>query len=153
MPRARSINQDQRLTAAAPENGSGCFSAYWIPPLAALFIACLLAIFALKAPLQTAALNNEMSVSPAATSTPNLQTGNQPLPVVTQSLPVADNSVLVVPTSAVDTNVVNEAPKTSNNPFFSFTIASSPPGGISPIFSKEVQYWANDIVRWANESS
>ena len=152
MPRARSINQDQRQTAAAPENGSGCFSAYWIPPLAALFIACLLAIFALKAPLQTAALNNEMSVSPAATSTPSPQSVNPPLPVVTQGLPVADNSVLVVPTSALDTNVVNEAPKTSNNPFFSFTIASSPTG-ISPIFSKEVQYWANDIVRWANESS
>ena len=51
MPRARPINQDQRQTAAASENGSGCFSVYWMPPLAALFIACVLAIFALKAPL------------------------------------------------------------------------------------------------------
>ncbi len=25
--------------------------------------------------------------------------------------------------------------------------------GISPIFTREVQYWANDIIRWANASS
>lgn len=35
------------------------------------------------------------------------------------------------------------------------TSASSPgiPGSISPIFTKEVQYWAGNIVRWANASS
>jgi soluble lytic murein transglycosylase-like protein len=152
MPRARSISQDQRQTAAASEDGSGCLSFYWMPPLAALFIACLLAIFALRAPLQTSALNNEMLVSPIATSTPLPSTGNLSLPVVTPALPVADNSALVVPTSSIDMNIVKEAPKTSNNPFFSFTIPASPTI-ISPVFSKEVQYWAKDIVRWANEAS
>jgi soluble lytic murein transglycosylase-like protein len=155
MPRARSISQDQWQTAAASENGSGCLSVYWLPPLAALFIAASLAIFALRAPLPTSALNNELSASPAVTLTPIPQTGNLPspvLPVVTQGLPVADNSALVVPTSSADTTVISEAPNTSTNPLFSFTIPGSPTV-ISPVFSKEVQYWAKDIVKWANESS
>ena len=155
MPRARSISQDQWQTAAASENGSGCLSVYWMPPLAALFIAALLAVFALRAPLPTSALNNELSTSPIVTLTPIPQTGSLPapvLPVVTQSLPVADNSALVVPTSSADTTVAGQAPKASTNPFFSFTIPESPTA-ISPVFSKEVQYWAKDIVRWANESS
>lgn len=152
MPRARSISQDQRQTAAASEMGSGCFSVFWMPPLAALFIACLLAIFALRAPLQTAALNEVRSASPISTPIP--QTESLSLPIATQGLPVADNSSLVVPTSALNTDVVNGAPRTSNNPFFEFTVASAPSStGISPIFSREVQYWANDIVRWANEAS
>jgi soluble lytic murein transglycosylase-like protein len=32
-------------------------------------------------------------------------------------------------------------------------VSNSTVNGISPIFSREVQYWAKDIVRWANESS
>jgi soluble lytic murein transglycosylase-like protein len=126
-----------------------------MPPLAALFIAALLAIFALRAPLPTSALNNELSASPAVTLTPVSQTGSlssPALPVVTQSLPVADNSALVLPASSADTSAAVEAPQTSTNPLFSFTIPSAPTV-ISPLFSKEVQYWAKDIVRWANESS
>jgi hypothetical protein len=92
MPRARSINQDQWRTAAASENGSGCFPVYWMPPLAALFIACLLAIFALRAPLQTSALHSDL-MEPILASTPIPQSNNQPLPVVTQGVPVADNTI------------------------------------------------------------
>ena len=153
MPRARSINQDPRQTAAAYEDGSGCLSFYWMPPLAALLIAGLLAIFALRAPLQTSALRNQLPASPALTSNP--QTENLDLPMATQVLPVADNSIAAAPTSDLSVNTLNqEAPKTSNNPLFEFTIASAPSStGISPIFSREVQHWANDIVRWANETS
>jgi soluble lytic murein transglycosylase-like protein len=140
MPRARSIYQDQRQTAAASVNGSGCFSVYWMPPLAALFIACLLAILALRAPLHTSALNNEAPVFPASAS--QLPTDSLSLPVATQELPVADNTNLVV----------DNAPRTSNNPFFEFTIAAAP-NVISPVFTKEIQHWANDIVRWAGEAS
>jgi hypothetical protein len=149
MPRARPISQDQRQTAAASENGSGCFSVYMMPPLAALFIACMLAIFALRAPLHTSALTDVVPVSPALTPVP--QSGDMSLPVVTPALPVADNTNLVVPSSGVNTS----APKTSNNPFFEFTVGSAPLSvpGISPIFTKEVQHWAKDIVRWANEAS
>ena len=139
MPRARSINQDPRRTAAAYENGSGCFSFYWIPPLAALFIACLLAVFALKAPTQTSALLVDTPISSA---------DNLVLPIVTQELPVADNTNLVVSNSGLS---ANESSQSSNNPLFSFSIASST--GLSPIFTKEIQYWAKDIVRWANASS
>jgi soluble lytic murein transglycosylase-like protein len=103
MPRARYIGQDQRQTAAASENGSGCLSVYWLPPLAALFIAFMLAAFALNVPNQTSALISNAPV-PAAS----------PL-----ALPAANN-----------------------------TGASS--GGISPIFTREIQYWSKDIVRWAN---
>lgn len=148
MPRARSISQDQWQTAAASENGSGCLSVYWMPPLAALLIAALLAIFALRAPLPTSALNNERSASPAVTLTPVPQTSGLPSPV----LPVVAQNLPMVPTSSADTTVVSAAPQTSTNPLFSFTIPSAT-AMISPVFSKEVQYWAKDIARWANESS
>jgi soluble lytic murein transglycosylase-like protein len=125
-----------------------------MPPLAALFIACLLAIFALKAPLPTSAMRGELPLQPAAAPTVQLPTESLPLPVVTPSLPVVDNSALVVPTSSIDMNVASEPPKSSNNPLFEFTVASAPSHtGISPIFSREVQYWANDILRWASEAS
>src|SRR5215217_2130424 len=116
MPRARSINQDQRQAAAASENGSGCLSVYWMPPLAALFIACMLAVFALRAPLHTSALNDVVTVATSQPSNP--QAGDLSLPIVTPVLPVADNTNLVVPSSGVDTTAANPAPRTSNNPFF-----------------------------------
>jgi soluble lytic murein transglycosylase-like protein len=96
-----------------------------MPPLAALFIACLLAIFALRAPLPTSALDDDPSLQPE-----------------TQALPVADNTNLVV----------DHAPQSSNNPLFEFTVAEAP-NVISPIFTKEIQYWAKDIVRWAHAAS
>jgi len=108
MPRARYIGQDQRQTAAASENGSGCLSIYWLPPLAAMFIAFLLAAFALNVPNQTSALIN-----------------SAPIPTSNSS------------TAAFAIN--NSSAATSN--------------GISPIFTREVQYWSKDIVRWANAAS
>ena len=119
MPRARSMYHEPRQTAAASESGSGCFSVYWMPPLAALFIGCLLAAFALNIPTQTSALPI-----------------NTPVP---QVLPVADNSALVAPAQG------------SNTSLFELPSSSSPTtNGISPIFTREVQYWGKDIVRWAN---
>jgi soluble lytic murein transglycosylase-like protein len=103
MPRARYIGQDQRQTAAASEYGSGCLPVYWLPPFAALFIALMLAAFALNVPNQTSALFSNAPV----------QAANPP------ALPAANN-----------------------------TGASS--SGISPIFTREIQYWSKDIVRWAN---
>ncbi|HJS20029.1 MAG TPA: transglycosylase SLT domain-containing protein [Anaerolineales bacterium] len=116
MPRARSINQDPGQTAAASENGSGCFSVYWLSPLAALFITFLLAAFALNAPIQTSALMIDM-------------------PALEQTL--------VVPT-----------PQGFLSSLFDFSSSpSSSTSGISPIFTREVQYWGKDIVRWANAAS
>lgn len=119
MSRARSMYQDPRQTAAASENGSGCFSVYWMPPLAAILITCLLAAFALNAPIQTSALLVDTTLPTTILATP----------AVAQVLPVADNSVAVVQSSALST------------------------GGISPIFTREIQYWSRDIVRWANAAS
>ncbi len=72
---------------AAPEEveGSGCFSAYLLPPLMVLLVGGLLAYFALKG-----------------------------TPTRAPALPAAS--------------------------------------GISPIFRAEVQFWAESIVRWANEA-
>jgi soluble lytic murein transglycosylase-like protein len=80
-----------------------------LPPLAALVIACLVAIVALKTPLSPSAL-------PVSNSTMLLQSSAPP--------------VLSLP---------------SNN--------AATSSGISPIFTKEVQHWGNDIVRWANAAS
>jgi soluble lytic murein transglycosylase-like protein len=59
MPRARYLGQeDPQPAAAAAENGSGGLSVYWLPPLAAVFIAFLLAAFALNVPNESSALIN-----------------------------------------------------------------------------------------------
>jgi hypothetical protein len=55
MSRARPQTHAEWQTAAAYENGSGCFSAYLIPPLAVLVIAGLLTLLALNTPTPTAA--------------------------------------------------------------------------------------------------
>lgn len=107
MSRARSQTFEARQTALPSKNGSGCLSFYVLPPLAALVIAGLVAIIALKSPL-----------SPRA-------------------LPVS-NSTMVLQ---------NAAPP----PTWSFgSDHSTSASGISPIFTKEVQHWGRDIVRWAN---
>jgi len=56
MPRARTQQYDNRQTAAADDNASGCLSFYALPPLAVLLIACLLTTLTLNSPSQTAAL-------------------------------------------------------------------------------------------------
>lgn len=111
MSRARFLYEDQRQTAAAPEDGSGCLSVYWLPPVAALVIIVLLAAFALTIPLQTSVFPIKAANPPASISS-----------------------------DAAQSSVVN------NNQAISAS-------GISPIFTPEIQYWAKDIVRWANAAS
>ncbi len=115
MPRARSITKAPRQTAAASDDGRGCFSFYWIPPLAALFIACMVAVFALNIPNRTSALPIDASLSQA------------------------DSPSFPLPTPD------------SITPFFELTASTS--NKISPIFTKQIQYWSNDIVRWANAAT
>jgi soluble lytic murein transglycosylase-like protein len=69
MPRARYIGQESQPAAAAPENGRGGLSVYWLPPLAAIFIAFLLAAFALNVPNQTSALITNAPVQATNSST------------------------------------------------------------------------------------
>jgi soluble lytic murein transglycosylase-like protein len=108
MPRARYLDEEIQPAAAASENGRGGISVYWLPPLAAVFIAFLLAAFALNVPNQTSALIS--------------------------SAPVQDAN------SATTVFGVNNT-------------GASPSSGISPIFTRQVQYWSKDIVRWANAAS
>ena len=144
MPRARSHNQDDWQTAAASETGSGCLSFYVLPPLAALVIVGFVAIVALKSSLTPRAL-------PMNDSTMLLQTAAPPLShVLPGQAPAVVTQSLVSPTQApgqfLETGVVT--------PIWSFAsdkVSSS--SGLSPIFTKEVQHWGGDIVRWANAAS
>lgn len=132
MPRARSQTQDDWQTAAASETGSGCLSFYTLPPLAALIIAGFVALVALKSPLTPKAL--PMAVHD---STVLIQTAAPP---TSNGLPGQ------APGQFPETGAVT--------PIWSFAsdhVTSS--SGLSPIFTKEVQQWGNDIVRWANASS
>ena len=107
MPRARPQTHHVWQTAAAYENGSGCFSSYLLPPLAVLVIAGLLTLLALNTPTPTAAL---LADSPTPLQQPSEQ---------------------MTPAAVLPLN------------------RSSSPTGLSPIFTEEVQHWANEIVRWS----
>jgi hypothetical protein len=132
MPRARFQNQDDWQTAVASETGSGCLSFYMIPPLAVLVIAGFLTMLALHSPISTSALrmdNPTSSIQPALSINNNLSSPTQ------------------VPATSTENSTVT-------TPLWSFTINSSvSPGGLSPIFTQEVQHWSGDIVRWAGVSS
>ena len=125
MPRARSHIQNDWQTAAASETGSGCLSFYVLPPLAALVIVGLVAFVALKSSLTPRAL-------PLSDSTMAIE----------NAAPVSD---LAFGQSAQSGGV------TPIWPFGSDKAAST--SGISPVFTKEIQHWGKDIVRWANAAS
>jgi len=86
MSRARTQTHDEWQTAAAYENGSGCFSAYLIPPLAVLVIAGLLTLLALNTPTPTAAL-------PADSPTPLIQSTDPSINSPEQITPAAIFSI------------------------------------------------------------
>ena len=119
MSRARYLNKDPRQTAAASEDGSGCFSIYLLTPIAALSIVVGLAFFALRAPIPTGALPMNASI--------------------TNTMPTAPLSAEIESAGSSTTSL--------------FQISNSVTPGISPIFTKQIQHWGSDIVRWASASS
>ena len=119
MSRARFLNKDPRQTAAASQHGSGCFSIYFLTPIAALFIVVVLAFFALRAPIPTSALRL-----------------HEP---ITNTIPTAPLSAVVGPADDSTTSL--------------FEISDSSSPVLSPIFTKQIQHWGSDIVRWASASS
>src|SRR5512140_407710 len=128
MPRARFHNQYDWQTAAASENGSGCFSFYILPPLAALVIIGFVAFIAFKLPFSSAAL-------PVSNST-----------MLFQNAAPAANQDQISPTQFPNTGAVT--------PIWSFASDKVPSAsGLSPVFTKEVQHWGNDIIHWANAAS
>src|SRR3972149_12213233 len=132
MSRARPQTHDEWQTAAANENGSGCLSGYLIPPLAVLVIAGFLTLLALNTPIPTAAL-------PADSPTPLIQ-------------PAALS--IEGPTSPTQPSALSMSSPEQMIPAAIFSVdGSTSPIGLSPIFTKEVEHWANDILRWAAAAS
>jgi soluble lytic murein transglycosylase-like protein len=70
-------------------------------------------------------------------------------PLSPAAMPVS-NSTLLIQNSAQVPAAVNPTPIWS---FASDAEGSITASGLSPIFTKEVQHWANDIVRWASDAS
>ena len=128
MPRARYLNKDPWQTAAASEYGSSCFSSFLLPPFAALLIICMLTVFALNATVPTSAL------------------------LMNPSVAVTDNTSYNAPTPFTGESVVIDSTGGSSTPLFEISTSSST-DGISPIFTKQIQYWESDIVRWASAST
>ena len=120
MSRARFHDQEDWQTAVASETGSGCLSLYVLPPLAALLIAGLVAFVALKSPL-----------SPSA------------LPINNSTMVLQESAAPVAPADAAAGGVIPIWGSPDGN-------APAASSGLSPIFTKEIQHWGKDIVRWAN---
>ena len=135
MPRARFQNQDDWQTAAAYETGSGCLSFYMLPVLAVLVIAGFLTVLALNSPVST--------VQPPMSQLNNVVSPTQAF------VPAVDNSVVPSPDSALS---ITQPEVTT--PLWNFLVDNSTSsGGLSPIFTPEIQYWRADIIRWANAAS
>ena len=148
MPRARFQDQDDWQTAAASETGSGCLSFYVLPPLAALVIVGFVAFVALKSPLSPAAL-------PVSNSTMLLQTSAPPANNLIPPTQVPGAAAQNPASPAQPSGLSMEFPETGVvTPIWSFASDESiSPSGLSPVFTKEVQHWGNDIVRWATAAS
>ena len=70
-------------------------------------------------------------------------------PLTPAALPI-NNSTIVLQNSAAPNTTVN--PPGGVTPIWGSpdSNVSSSSSGLSPIFTKEIQHWGNDIVRWAN---
>ena len=144
MPRARFQNQDDRQTAAAYETGSGCLSFYVLPVLAVFVIVGFLTVLALNSPISTsAALINNSTLQTPISPAHNIVSPTQ-APAV-----AADN--LIAPSPASGLSITQPEVTTQ---LWNFSIDNSTSStALSPIFTPEIQYWGEDIVRWANAAS
>lgn len=133
MPRARFQNQDDWQTAAAYETGSGCLSFYVLPVLAVFVIVGFITALALNSPISTSAV-------PIDNST------------VHTPIPPANNLVVPAQVSPASDNSITQPEVTTQ--LWNFSIDNSTSSSaLSPIFTPEIQYWGDDIVRWANAAS
>jgi hypothetical protein len=167
MPRAR---DPYRQTAAAPKGkGSGCLLPFaYIPPLTVIVISSLLATFA---------WSNNVLASPGSSTFPMSVPATQASEITTTALlptevmpthpsdmaimPTAETVVIpvdvaptmaiaearIVPFSELDLEVQTGISTLSTAPMW-----TSAATGISPIFTKEIQHWGPEIVRWSAEA-
>lgn len=144
MPRARFQNQDDWQTAAAYETGSGCLSFYMLPLLAVFVIVGFITVLALNSPISTSSvlINNSMVQTPSSP-------GNNLVPPAQVPATAADSLIAPNPDSVIS---ITQPEVTTQ--LWNFSIDNSPSSsGLSPIFTEEIQYWGEDIVRWANAAS
>lgn len=123
MPRARTSYPSNWQTAASAQ-GSGCLSGFLIPPLAVLLVGILMAFFV-----------KGLNIPVQAAALPQAKTvlATQDSPPLPLTLQIVD---LVADMASA------EKPATH----FSST-------SLSPIFTPEIQYWADSIIRWAAASN
>jgi soluble lytic murein transglycosylase-like protein len=148
MSRARTQNYNHRQTAAAPEDplsgtqGSGCLSGFMIPPIAVLLVSFFLAAFAMRQPIPARAQAQAQIAIPtpttlAAETIPAIPNETQadappePTPFYALTPTLAPVMVEIVPSSAPA--LLNFSPSTQ----------------LSSIFTPEVQYWKDSIIRWS----
>ncbi|HMD82547.1 MAG TPA: transglycosylase SLT domain-containing protein [Anaerolineales bacterium] len=144
MPRARFQNQDDRQTAAAYETGSGCLSFYVLPVLAVFVIVGFLTVLALNSPISTSAV----IINHSTLQTPISPVNNIVSPTQAPAV-AADN--LIVPSPASGLSITQPEVTTQ---LWNFSIDNSTSSSaLSPVFTPEIQYWGEDIVRWANAVS
>jgi soluble lytic murein transglycosylase-like protein len=144
MPRARFQNQDDRQTAAAYETGSGCLSFYVLPVLAVFVIVGFLTMLALNSPISASAVLLDNSTI----QTPISPVNNIVSPIQAPAA-AADNLIAPAPASGLSLT----QPEITTQ-LWNFSIDNSTSSSeLSPIFTPEIQYWREDIVRWANAAS
>jgi soluble lytic murein transglycosylase-like protein len=78
-------------------------------------------------------------------------------PLASAAVPVSNSTLLLQNSAAPISTVIPPAQNLASGvvtPVWSFASdEASAAGGLSPIFTKEIQYWGKDIVRWANAAS
>jgi soluble lytic murein transglycosylase-like protein len=115
--------------------GSGCLSGFAIPPLAVLLVSCLLAAFAMRHPLAVRAVSVQVA-EPVVLIAPTAD------PTDAIASPAPTPFFILTPTY---TPAAPELPR-----LFAFAPADlSPSSGLAAVFTPEVQYWGEAIIRWA----
>ena len=146
MPRAR-MNSSHQTAAAFPSEGSGCFSAYILPPLAVILVGVLLALFAFNS------TPSNLTVQ-AAPSTPISD------PLLDTAVQAVEPGATSVPGTASVQAQVDQIPGPPAAPqpqallqlsFPNLSVEAAPAGShaIASVFTPEVQYWSEAIARWA----
>lgn len=138
MLRARP-DPSQSTAAASHLQGSGCFSAYLLPPLAVLAVGALLAFFALNFTPQ----NLTALAAGAGTPAGNLATDT----AVSPPAPAGSHVDQIPPPPAAPQP---QAVIQLSFPDLAVQAAPAGSGQISNVFTPQVQYWSGAISRWAS---
>jgi soluble lytic murein transglycosylase-like protein len=147
MSRART--DDSSETAAAFESeGSGCFSAYLLPPLAVIIVGTLLALFAFNVTPEN------LTVQAASQGTD----AQSPLLDTAVGAFIPDPAT-AVPSSGSDQAIIDKIARPPAAPpqaalqlaFPNIAIQAAPASqkALSSVFTPEVQHWGDAISRWA----